>query len=85
MQSILRKIPSRIVAGALAAGLFSVAAPAMASNSTVSNNANNTPTCNAIEAALEDLYQVPYGTEDFAKIKIFEDLAKGIDCDFMIL
>jgi hypothetical protein len=85
MQSILSGIPSRIAAGILFAGLFSVAAPATASSSTVSNNANNTPTCNAIEAALEDLYQVPYGTEDFAKIKIFEDLAKGIGCDFMIL
>ena len=85
MQSILSKIPSGIAAGVLTACLFSVTAPAMASSSTVGNNANNTPTCNAIEAALEDLYQVPYGTEDWTKIKIFEDLAKGIGCDFMIL
>ncbi|HEY4073778.1 MAG TPA: hypothetical protein VGM52_11800 [Herbaspirillum sp.] len=76
MQSILSGIPSRIAAGILFAGLISVTAPVMA---------DNTATCNSIEAALEDLYQVPYGTEDWAKIKVFEDLAKGIGCDFMIL
>jgi hypothetical protein len=85
MQSILSGIPSRIAAGILFAGLLSIAAPAMANGHAMNNNANNTPTCNSIEAALEDLYQVPYGTEDWAKIKIFEDLAKGIGCDFMIL
>jgi hypothetical protein len=77
MQAKQRKITSGALAIGLFVGLASIAAPSMAND--------HTAACNAIEQVLEDLYQVPYGTEDFEKIRALELKAKVLDCDFMIL
>ena len=78
MQTIQRKITTSALAIGLFIGLTTIAAPAMAAT-------DPTVACNAIEQVLEDLYQVPYGTEDFAKIRALELKAKVLDCDFIIL